>query len=146
MDDKVSENFIDQPRDSEATTGVELVECGDLLVEYLRLLGIEYVFGIPGGAIEPLVNALARSERVGGPKCIVARHESGAAFMADGYYKATGKLAVCFGCIYSFRLFWWIRRSIAQRYSIQGRVLSGCNDQGKYGGNGQDRNRYQRGF
>ena len=35
----------------------------DLLVAYLDQLGIEYVFGVPGGAIEPLYNALARSER-----------------------------------------------------------------------------------
>ena len=38
-------------------------EMGDLLVAYLTQLGIEYVFGVPGGAIEPLYNALARSER-----------------------------------------------------------------------------------
>jgi acetolactate synthase-1/2/3 large subunit len=38
-------------------------EMGDLLVAYLNQLGIEYVFGVPGGAIEPLYNALARSER-----------------------------------------------------------------------------------
>ena len=70
-------------------------EVGDLLVEYLRHLGVEYVFGIPGGAIEPLYNALARSERNGGPRAIVARHETGAAFMADGYARNTGKLGVC---------------------------------------------------
>jgi|GEM_PF-5196921 len=41
-------------------------EVSDLLVAYLDQLGIEYVFGIPGGAIEPLYNAFARSERRGG--------------------------------------------------------------------------------
>src|SRR5690606_3491295 len=35
-------------------------------------------------------------EREGGPKAILARHEAGAAFMADGYARATGKLGVCF--------------------------------------------------
>jgi len=34
-------------------------ELGDLLVSYLEQPGVEYVFGIPGGAIEPLYNALA---------------------------------------------------------------------------------------
>ena len=70
-------------------------ELGDLLVDYLEQLGIEYVFGIPGGAIEPLYNALARSERRGGPRAIIARHETGAAFMADGYARNSGKLGVC---------------------------------------------------
>ena len=70
-------------------------EMGDLLVAYLEQLGVEYVFGVPGGAIEPLYNALARSERRGGPRAVVARHETGAAFMAEGYARNTGKLGVC---------------------------------------------------
>jgi len=71
-------------------------ELGDLLTAYLEKLGIEYVFGVPGGAIEPLLNALARSARRGGPRCVVCRHETGGAFMADGYYSVTGKMGVCF--------------------------------------------------
>lgn len=71
------------------------LDYADLLLAYLEQLGVEYVFGIPGGAIEPFYNALARSERTGGPRAIVARHESGAAFMADGYSRSTGKLGVC---------------------------------------------------
>lgn len=70
-------------------------DISDLFIQYLKQLGVEYVFGIPGGSIEPLYNALARSERNGGPKAIVARHETGAAFMAHGYYSNSGKLAVC---------------------------------------------------
>lgn len=70
-------------------------EAADLIVAYLHDLGVEYVFGVPGGAIEPLYNALARSARQGGPQAVVARHESGAAFMADGYARETGKLGVC---------------------------------------------------
>lgn len=65
------------------------------LVELLRILGVEYVFGVPGGAIEPLTDALAVSERAGGPRFVVARHEAGAAFMAEGYARETGKLGVC---------------------------------------------------
>ncbi len=71
------------------------MEAADLLVAYLEQIGIEYVFGVPGGAIEPLYNALARSERRGGPRPVVARHEAGAAFMADGYARETGKIGVC---------------------------------------------------
>lgn len=73
----------------------EQVTYADLLVGYLNLLGVEYVFGVPGGAIEPLFNALARSERRGGVRAVIARHEAGAAFMADGYARETGKLGVC---------------------------------------------------
>lgn len=69
-------------------------DMADLLVAYLEQLGIEFVFGIPGGAIEPLYNALARSERRGGIRHILARHEAGAAFMADGYARETGKIGV----------------------------------------------------
>ena len=79
-------------------TGVAETAClelGDMLVSYLNQLGIEYVFGVPGGAIEPLYNALARSERQGGARAVVSRHETGAAFMADGYSRNTGKLGVC---------------------------------------------------
>ena len=71
------------------------LELGDMLVSYLNQLGIEYVFGVPGGAIEPFYNALARSERQGGVRAVVSRHETGAAFMADGYSRNTGKLGVC---------------------------------------------------
>jgi len=74
---------------------LEAMEAADFLVAYLEQIGVEYVFGVPGGAIEPLYNALARSARRGGPRAIVARHEAGAAFMADGYARETGKLSVC---------------------------------------------------
>jgi acetolactate synthase-1/2/3 large subunit len=66
----------------------------DLLVDFLHQLQIDTVFGVPGGAIEPLYDALARSERKGGPRIVTARHESGAAFMADGYHRETGKMGV----------------------------------------------------
>lgn len=71
------------------------IDVADLLVAYLEQLGIEYIFGIPGGAIEPLYNAMARSERRGGLRHILAKHEAGAAFMADGYARETGKVGVC---------------------------------------------------
>ena len=73
----------------------ETQDVADLLVAYLEQIGVEYVFGIPGGAIEPLYNALARSGRRGGLKHILARHEAGAAYMADGYARETGRLGVC---------------------------------------------------
>ncbi len=69
--------------------------CADLIVKYLEQLQVEYIFGVPGGAIEPLYNAVHKQETNGLIKSVVARHESGAAFMADGYARETGKIGVC---------------------------------------------------
>lgn len=81
--------------EGEPVSAAHSVEVADLLVAYLEQIGVEYVFGVPGGAIEPLYNALARSERRGGIRHILARHEAGAAFMADGYARETGNIGVC---------------------------------------------------
>ncbi|MCB0063657.1 MAG: thiamine pyrophosphate-binding protein [Caldilineaceae bacterium] len=67
----------------------------DLLVAYLEALGVEYVFGVPGGHISALYEALHRSQQRGGPQAILSRHETGAAHMAAGYARETGKLGVC---------------------------------------------------
>ena len=39
----------------------------DLIVAYLKQIGVEYVFGVPGGAIEPFFDALARQSRSDSP-------------------------------------------------------------------------------
>lgn len=67
----------------------------DLIVQYLEMLGVEYVFGIPGSPLGPLFDALNRSEKRGGPRMVLTRHEAGAAFIADGYARVSGKLGVC---------------------------------------------------
>ena len=69
----------------------------DLIVDYLEQLGVEYVFGIPGGHNSAFYEALARSERRGGVRAVLTCHETGAAFMADGYARETGKIGVCCG-------------------------------------------------
>lgn len=84
----------EQPKTVDPVTVINPTTCSDLIVNYIHQLGIDTVFGVPGGAIEPLFNALARSERQGGPRLVVARHECGAAYMADGYYRETGKMGV----------------------------------------------------
>ena len=66
-----------------------------MILLYLEQIGVEFVFGIPGGAIEPLYNALARSERRGGIRAIISRHETGVALMAEGYSRNSGILGVC---------------------------------------------------
>src|ERR1035437_2148391 len=63
-----------------------------LLVEYLKGEGVKYVFGIPGGALMPFYEAVFE---LGGITPVLAKHEGGAAFMADGYARASGTLGVC---------------------------------------------------
>ncbi len=69
----------------------------DFVLEYFDKINIDKIFGVPGGAIEPLFDAVARFNR-DSPSTIdliTSRHEAGAAFMADGYARETGHLAVC---------------------------------------------------
>lgn len=64
----------------------------ELFVECLENERVEYVFGLPGEEILPLLNALSSSEKI---KFILTRHEQAAAFMADIYGRLTGKAGVC---------------------------------------------------
>lgn len=61
------------------------------LIKTLERLGVEIIFGYPGGANLPIYKALNRSSI----RHILAHHEQGAAHMADGYARATGKVGVC---------------------------------------------------
>lgn len=63
----------------------------DQILDYLRLEGVDRIFGLPGAGIAHLLERVkARPEFT----YIVCRHESGAAYIADGYYRATGKPGV----------------------------------------------------
>ncbi len=64
----------------------------DLLVRRLGQLGVRDVFGYPGGQLTPLYDALYRLKT---PRHRLARHEQAAAFMADGYARASGRPGVC---------------------------------------------------
>lgn len=63
------------------------------LLEACRAEGITHVFLVPGGLIDPFLPALAATD---GLTPIVASHEGGAACMADGYARASGRFGVCF--------------------------------------------------
>lgn len=63
-----------------------------LIIRHLDQQGIRFVTGIPGGANLPLYDALAESTRI---RHVLARHEQGAAFIAQGMARATGRPAVC---------------------------------------------------
>ncbi len=67
----------------------------DRVVDDLAAFGVTKYFGVPGGAIEPLFGALARKERAGLVEVIPMRSEAAAAFAADGYFRATGRMAAC---------------------------------------------------
>jgi len=72
------------PVSAVAPTGAEkLIRC-------LEREGVEYVFGLSGGAAIPIFDALVDSKI----KLILVRHEQGATHMADGYARATGKPGV----------------------------------------------------
>jgi acetolactate synthase-1/2/3 large subunit len=63
------------------------------LLEAFRGEGITHVFLVPGGLIDPFLLALTATD---GITPIVAAHEGGAACMADGYARASGRFGVCF--------------------------------------------------
>lgn len=65
----------------------------DLMIDLLGHVGVKYIFGIPGGAIEDLNTAIYHNTK--GIKPIIVKHEEGAAFMADGYARVSGRLGVC---------------------------------------------------
>ena len=66
--------------------------CGELLVQWLEHYGVEMVFGIPGVHTVELYRGLPNTDI----RHVTPRHEQGAGFMADGYYRASGKIGVCF--------------------------------------------------
>ena len=65
---------------------------GQALVKALENEGIEYLFGLSGGAALPIFDALVSTDNK--MKFVLVRHEQGASHMADGYARATGKPAV----------------------------------------------------
>jgi acetolactate synthase-1/2/3 large subunit len=63
----------------------------DAILRSLEAEGVEVMFGIPGGAIMPTYDAMARGTSV---RHVLARHEQGAGHMAEGYARASGKVGV----------------------------------------------------
>jgi len=63
------------------------------LLEAFRIEGLSHVFLVPGGLIDPFLPAFSATE---GIIPIVAAHEGGAAYMADGYARASGRFGACF--------------------------------------------------
>jgi acetolactate synthase-1/2/3 large subunit len=66
------------------------------LIDSLVRHGVKHIFGYPGGAILPIYDELYVWEKEGLIEHILVRHEQGAAHASDAYYRATGKVGVCF--------------------------------------------------
>ncbi len=65
----------------------------ELVIKMLQRHGVTIVAGIPGGASLPLYDALGKSDL----RHVLARHEQGAGFIAQGMARVTGRPAVCLG-------------------------------------------------
>jgi acetolactate synthase-1/2/3 large subunit len=63
---------------------------GEKIIQCLEREGVEYVFGLSGGAAMPIFDALVDSKI----KLILTRHEQGATHMADGYARSSGRPGV----------------------------------------------------
>jgi acetolactate synthase-1/2/3 large subunit len=63
----------------------------DAVLRSLEAEGVDVMFGLPGGSILPLYDAMARGTTV---RHVLARHEQGAGHMAEGYARASGRVGV----------------------------------------------------
>ncbi len=70
----------------------EILTGAAAIVRSLELLGVEHIFGLPGGAILPTYDPLMDSTKL---RHILVRHEQGAGHAAEGYASASGRLGVC---------------------------------------------------
>jgi len=66
----------------------------EALLESLKREGVDVLFGISGGAILPIYDALGKQQDIWS---ILTRHEQGAGHMAEGYARATGRVGCCIG-------------------------------------------------
>ncbi len=71
---------------------IEKTTAADALVDILRREGVSAIFGIPGGPMLPLYDALARQTDIRG---ILVKHEQAAAYAAFVYARVSGRLGVC---------------------------------------------------
>ena len=70
---------------------VELLSGGEMVARVLQDEGVEFIFGYPGGTVLHIYDALHKSQTT---PHILVRHEQAATHAADGYTRATGKIAV----------------------------------------------------
>lgn len=83
---------IENQQNPAASRSPERLTGAQVLVRLLERQGVRMIAGIPGGAILPFYDALSHSTRIAH---VLARHEQGAGFIAQGWARATGQAAVC---------------------------------------------------
>ncbi|MBD3230373.1 MAG: thiamine pyrophosphate-binding protein [Candidatus Lokiarchaeota archaeon] len=77
----------------------EIFRGGDIVVKGLIEENVRYIFGIVGGQLLPIYDAVYRWGREHGIDTIAVRHEQAAAHMADAYARLTGNIGVCMGTV-----------------------------------------------
>ncbi len=73
-------------------TAPEQLTGAQAVVRSLEELGVDMIFGIPGGAVLPVYDPLFDSHKL---RHVLVRHEQGAGHAASGYAHATGRVGVC---------------------------------------------------
>ena len=83
---------MDRPKAKYFSLAQPDTNVASLILDYLKLEGVDHIFGIPGGGLKQLLEELRiRNSEF---NYVICRQESGAAYMADGYYRVSGKLGV----------------------------------------------------
>ncbi|NLI95147.1 MAG: biosynthetic-type acetolactate synthase large subunit [Synergistaceae bacterium] len=71
---------------------MEILSGSEMVIRALQAEGVEVVFGLPGGTVIPLYDAIHDTKK---PFHVLVRHEQAAAHAADGYARASGRPGVC---------------------------------------------------
>lgn len=70
----------------------QTLNASQMILKYLELEGVDTIFGIPGGSLGHFINELFLQRHKF--KYIICRHETGASYMADGFFRTTGQMGV----------------------------------------------------
>ena len=77
----------------------QILDGGDLLVKCLLKEGISKIFGLVGGELSRIYDAIERWAREEGIDTVMVRHEQAGGHMADAWARATGEIGVCMGTV-----------------------------------------------
>lgn len=77
----------------------KLINGGDILIKCLLQENVKYLFGIPGGQILTMYDAIYRWGREQGINTVLFRHEQAAAHAADAWARLTNSPGICFGTV-----------------------------------------------
>ena len=82
----------DEPARDENSSGPEISTGAEAVVDALVRVGVKDVVGLPGTTVTDVIDVLASRHDI---RYLSVRHEQAAAHMADGYWRASGRLAAC---------------------------------------------------